>query len=173
MTAELRVGVLVGSNTDPDQVIRSAVGGESLVSALSRASGRTVHTVVITCVPSSDYPEGHVVRRDGHPFSLVERLLGVSILQRIYDALQRFPIGRLINSLGPLDQSRIFWRAVRKDPVVLSALQSCDVLVAADLAAVKTAWELRRKHPQTKQAYFGLGSTLKVFNSRYLQSTSP
>jgi len=58
----------------------------------------------------------------------------------LYARLATFPIGRLINSMGPLDQGRVFWRYVRRNAAAYSALKSADVIVAADLAAVKTAW---------------------------------
>lgn len=171
MTSQLNVGILIGSATDPDQLIKSTLGDEPLADALSRASGRKISTTVVTWLPSELHPTGYSIASSKMQNSLADRFLNWAMLRRIYNIFQKFPAGRLINSLGPLDQSRIFWRAVRADPAVRSALEHCDVLIAVDLAAVRTAWELRRASTDGAEAFHGLGSSLKVLNSRYLDAT--
>lgn len=173
MTSQLNVAVLIGSATDPDHVLTSTLGDEPLDVALSRAAGRDVHAVLISWLPSKTHPEGYPVAPNRQRINLADRALKTLGVQRLYDVLQRFPAGRLVNSLGPLDPSRVFWRAIRADGGARAAIQSCEVLIAVDLAAVRTAWELRRSSDiNATEAYYGLGSTLKVFNSRYFDTTS-
>lgn len=171
MTSQLNVGLLIGSATDPDQLIRSTLGDEPVYDALSRASGRKINTTVVSWLPSKLHPEGYSIASSKRQNSLADRFLNGAMQRRLYNTFQKFPAGRLVNSLSPLDQSRVFWRAVRADPAVRSALEQCDVLIAVDLAAVRAAWELRRASINGAEAFYGLGSSLKVFNSRYLDAT--
>lgn len=67
---------------------------------------------------------------------LLRRLGGYALRARF----ARFPLGRLLNTMGPLDPGRVFWRAVRRNPAALVAIRSSDLIYAADLASVKTAW---------------------------------
>lgn len=80
--------------------------------------------------------------------------LSTPITDRVYKALgfyrlrhrlSQFPIGRLLNSMGPVDQGRVFWRLVRRSPEAINALKDADVAVAADLAGVKASWLARRR----------------------------
>lgn len=82
-------------------------------------------------------PTGRVVGPSRASLDRVLRALGAYALR---DRLSRSPIGRLLNSLGPVDQGRVFWRAVRNDRGALATLKSADLVVASDLAAAKTAW---------------------------------
>ncbi|WP_309071280.1 hypothetical protein [Arthrobacter sp.] len=170
MNAPLKVVAIIGSPTDPDQLLRSGLGEASLEEELERVSQRDVAVRLVSWLPSRDIPEGVVV---GTPqrAPLVDRLLariGAGKLQRV---LQRYPAGRLLNSLGPLDQSRVFWRAVRENKSALSVLDAADVLIAVDLSAVRTAWITSRRNPSV-DAYYGLASTLKVFATRFAHTTS-
>jgi hypothetical protein len=63
----------------------------------------------------------------------------------VRDRLARSPIGRLLNSLGPVDQGRLFRRAVRSDSEAMAMLRAADVAIAADLAGVATAWTAVRR----------------------------
>ena len=53
--------------------------------------------------------------------------------------LAKFPIGRLMNSLGTLDQGRVFSRAVRRSPAAMRLLREADVLIATDVVSTKLA----------------------------------
>lgn len=170
MSHPLRVIAIIGSPTDPDQLLRSGLGSESLAEALEQASLREVDVQLVSWLPSVDVPEGVAVGALEYRAALdrtLERIGG----NRLHGFFRKFPAGRLINSLGPLDQSRIFWRAVRKHEYAMQSLLSADVLLAVDLPAVRTAWEIRRRS-KTAEAYYGLASTLKVFAARFAQTTS-
>lgn len=162
----IKVVALVGSATDPDQILRSALADEALSDALATASGRQIELKLVSWLPSSDIALSVAVGEAGGRRSAMDRLFSLKPPLRFHSALQKFPAGRLINSLGPLDQSRIFWRTVRKNELASSALSTADVLLAVDLPAVRTAWIMRRKNPSS-EAYFGIGSTLKVFANRF------
>ena len=170
MKTTLQVVAIIGSPTDPDQLLRSALGESSLEDELERVSQRHVQVRLVSWSPSEDIPEGVAVGIPDQAPAL-DRLLaraGAPGLQRV---LQRYPAGRLLNSLGPLDQSRVFWRAVRESESAVSVLNSADVLLAVDLAGVRTAWKTRRLNPSV-DAYYGVASTLKVFATRFAQTTS-
>lgn len=80
------------------------------------------------------------------PEPLADRVFRALGFYALRNKLSTFPIGRLINSMGPVDQGRVFWRRVRQNADAISALKNADVAVAADLAAVKTCWtSLRRR----------------------------
>lgn len=170
MKAGLRVVAIIGSSTDPDQVLRAALGGASLAKELEEASHRDVTVELVSWAPSEEMPQGIVVGSAPERPTL-DRLLSRTGAARVHRALQKLSVGRLINSLGPLDQSRIFWRAVRENNDAMSALQSADVLLAVDLAAVRTAWQVRRRNSAI-EAYYGLASTVKVFATRFAQAAS-
>lgn len=170
MNTALRVVAIVGSSTDPDQLLRAALGGASLAEELENASGRHVALKLVSWMPSEDIPQGIVVGSSAHRPAL-DRVISGTGAASLHGMLQKFPLGRLLNSLGPLDQSRIFWRAVREHEGAMTALQSADVLLAVDLPAVRAAWKTRRSNPSI-EAYYGLASTLKVFSTRFAQTTS-
>jgi hypothetical protein len=97
------------------------------------------------------------------PLDRVLRALGGRALYRRFAA---FPLGRLINSLGPMDPGRVFWRSVRRSPAARALLTGVDVGLAADLAAVKTAWIAHRRG-WLRQAFYdhraaGLGETFRL-----------
>lgn len=109
----------------------------------------------------------HVVSPAKAP--LTDRIATKLSLDRAAAVLKASPLGRLLLSLGPTDPSRVFWRAVRADPEAMSMLRSADVLLAGDLPAVRTAWQLLRAK-QVPAAYFGLQAAEKVFAARYAAS---
>ena len=71
------------------------------------------------------------------PLDRVLTGLGAALLFR---RLSRFPLGRLLNSMGPMDPGRVMWRAVRRHPTARATIHDADVFIAADAAAVKTGW---------------------------------
>lgn len=170
MSSPLQVAAIIGSPTDPDQLFRSALGEDSLQEELAKASGRDVRLQLVSWSPSERFPQGVVVGPTAGT-QAVDRVLTRIGAVRLQGVLQKYPAGRLLNSLGPLDQSRVFWRAIQKREDAMSALRSADVLLAVDLAAVRTAWKTRQNNPSV-EAYYGLASTLKVFATRFAQTTS-
>jgi len=168
----LNVVIVVGSRSVPEQLFRSALGEASPHTALSRASGRDVRVSLLSLFPASGGPEiatAYAVSPSRTP--LLDRLLAALPLARIEAVLSKSPLGRLLLSLGPTDPSRVFWRAVRADPAAMAMLASADVLLAADLPAVRTAWHTLRAG-KVAEAYFGLQAAEKVFAARF-RNTQP
>lgn len=106
------------------------------------------------------------IRIDSANSPALDRLLTASGAGTLYARLATFPIGRLINSVGPLDQGRVFWRHLRRDSQALDTLKRADVIVAADLAAVKTAWIASKRgwcsHAEYDTRAYGLGLNFAV-----------
>jgi hypothetical protein len=71
------------------------------------------------------------------PVDKLLRAVGAFALRKRF---AKFPLGRLLNSMGPVDPGRVFWRSVRRNGEALAMLRAADLLIAADLAATKTAW---------------------------------
>lgn len=80
------------------------------------------------------------IRLDESGRSVTDRILASAGAFALKSWLAKFPIGRLLNSLGPVDSNRVFWRAVRRHPDAMRLLRSADVAIATDLTATKTAW---------------------------------
>jgi hypothetical protein len=106
---------------------------------------------------------------DSSKLSALDRILAAVGMRKLYARLATFPIGRLINSVGPLDQGRVFWRHIRREPSALRALKNADIIVAADLAAVKTAWTAATRgwcvHAEYDTRACGLGLNFAVTNT--------
>lgn len=167
MDKPLNVVLIVGAPTAPEELIRSALGGPTPQSVLSRAAGREVSVSLLSMSAPADldgFVSVHAVSPAKTP--AVDRILGKLSLQGVLSALKSSPLGRLLISLGPTDPSRIFWRAVSADPHAMAMLRSADVLLAGDLPAVRTAWHLLRAK-QVPAAFFGLQAAEKVFAARY------
>ena len=84
---------------------------------------------------------------------LADRLLTALGAYALRSRLATIPIGRLLNSLGPVDQGRVFWRAVRQNPEAMTMLRSADVIIAADAPAVRTAWVAVRRGYSSESFY--------------------
>lgn len=165
-TTPLRIGVLVGSTTPPEQVIRSTLGAQSLESALEEWTRQPVEVTLISWLAPATLG-GQRLRAvaDLRP-RLLDRVLQKLGAGSLYQFLNRTPPGRLLNSLGPLDQSRVFWRAIRSDSSSMEALEATDLLIAVDLPAVRTAWAVLRRG-KVSGAFYGLGGTRRAFKDRY------
>lgn len=169
MTPPLKVVAIVGSDTPPDQLLKSGLGMYSLAGSLAEASGRKIELSLLSWTrPNSTADDSYrtVLAIGEAKTSLLNRLWDSAWSHRIARALNRSPIGRLVVSLSPMDRSRIFWRAARSHPEAQMLLRSADVLLAVDLAAVKTAWIMRRA-TRSGQAFYGLDSAQKVFTARF------
>lgn len=84
----------------------------------------------------------HLKGKAESPIDASLRVLGAFALRRKFAT---FPLGRLLNSMGPVDPGRVFWRAVRRDSAAMEMIRCADVAIAADLPAAKTAWIALRK----------------------------
>ena len=171
MDKPLNVVLIVGAPTAPDELIRSALGGATPKSVLSRAAGREVSVSLLSMAAPADldgFASVHAVSPTRT--HAIDRILGKLNLEGLLTALKASPLGRLLISLGPTDSSRIFWRAVSADPHAMAMLHSADVLLAGDLPAVRTAWHLLRAK-RVSAAFFGLQAAEKVFAARYAANT--
>lgn len=111
------LGSLLRDTTVPVEVSALSLG-------LSRAiSGTTEHVRLEESLPG---PADRILSAFG-AYALRTRLAG-------------FPLGRLLNTLGPLDPGRVFWRAVKRNPEAIRLLKSANAVVATDLTGAKTAW---------------------------------
>ena len=139
--------ILFGSGFDSGQV--SALTGErSKLEAIIEASATPVTVNVVSLGLSRTIPgvvaHTNLPADDLGPADRFLSLIGAYALRR---KLAEYPIGRLLNSLGPVDQGRVFWRAVRRSRSALALIRSADIAIAADMPATKTAWmALRRKY---------------------------
>lgn len=140
MSAPRVVAVLFGSGSD--STARAALDTElSLLERdLQSADGRVELRVIARGMTSSPFDGADFIDVGSAPPGPVDRLLRALGGHRLRAALARVPVGRLLNSMGPLDPGRVFWRAVRRHPAARAALRGADAAYAADLAAVTTAW---------------------------------
>lgn len=139
-TARTRVLLLFGSGGDADR--SAALDSESSVLAqLVTATDEAVHVAVVSRSPSRQIPgvAEHVhldVPAQGATDRILTRVGAFALSRRLSSS----PLGRVLNSLGPVDPSRVFWRAVRKNSRAMTLLKSADTVIAGDLAATKAAW---------------------------------
>ena len=135
-----RVVLLVGVEGDSPQGAVLSAEATPLGRLLAQPD-RTVELVMVSWEGqgSLDGVAVHAVLDPSAPPAAdrVLRALGVYALR---NWLEGHPIGRLFNSIGPIDPSRVFWRAVKKHPEALSLLRSSQVAIATDLETTKTAW---------------------------------
>ncbi|MGE3193450.1 MAG: hypothetical protein AB7K08_08300 [Microbacteriaceae bacterium] len=85
------------------------------------------------------------LRLDEDDRSVVDRVLGFFGAFALFARFDRFPVGRLLNSIGPVAPGRVFWRRVRRDPDAMAALHAADVVIASDLETTKAAWIAARR----------------------------
>lgn len=167
MSKPMRVVIVIGSPASPERLFRSGFGESSPRDALSRACRRDVDVSLLSLIPASEgqgITSAHALAPSRTP--LIDRLLSTRFPQLLVGALGKSSVGRLLLSLGPADPSRVFWRSVRSDREAMAMLSSADVLLAADLPAVRTAWHLLHEG-KVPEAYYGLQSAEKVFTARF------
>ena len=136
----VRVVLLVGADGDLPQggVLQSE--STPLAKLFVEAGGALDLTIVSLGTSRALDGAADHTRLDGPPQSRADRLLravGAYAVRRQFDT---FPIGRLLNSLGPIAPSRVFWRALKKHPDAMQLLQASDIAIATDLETTKAAW---------------------------------
>jgi hypothetical protein len=137
-----RVLVLLASTADPAAAIAASLSGRDLAEAFP---GDTITLVSATTPPGDLDGVAEIVALDRQAPPRGERILTVLGLRSLHRRLSRFPAGRLLNTLGPADTSRSFWRAMRADEQAMTAAASADIVVAGDLASTRAAWMLWRR----------------------------
>lgn len=161
MSAPVRIAVLVGSPVEPQHLIRTALGDVTPRQALARALDTEVSVSVISWSPAAALSDAErTLALHGHAPGATDRLLRRLGAPSGSRWLARSPLGRLINSLSPADQSRVFARAVRRSPEALEILRECSIVIAADPPAVRTAWMLLHRG-RVERALFGLPAAVK------------
>ena len=139
-----RVLLLFGATPDPSAAILAAFGHADAREAFSAALRGEVELVMITwqeppaTVPGIAATIALAASRRT-PLDAFFASIGAHALR---DRLARFPAGRLLNSLGPADAARTFWRTLRHDPAAIALTGPDVVAVAGDLAATRAAWQL-------------------------------
>ncbi len=152
----LHVLVLVANDAEVVERLDSEYSKTGLVAALAAAAQRDVILTIATTEPLThvDKPYAqhaiiHSLRSEKAP--ITDRLLAKLGAVRIRAALTTTPLGRLINSLSATDPSRIFARAYRHNPVV--SADEFDLVIALDIASIRTAWLLNRRHRATSATF--------------------
>jgi len=128
---EEHIVVLIGSASDPLSLLRSAGAAP-----LGEVNVRT--TIIVAGSPQEDSGFAlHAVTPATGILDRASQYLGLRALGRL---AVRSPIGRLLNSLSPADQSKVFYRAVRADQEAQRLISTATLLIAADAPAARTAW---------------------------------
>ncbi len=135
-----KVVLLFGSGKSSDEPHALSSESSLLSRLIEEASGDIDISVISMVLPRQVSESIALIRLDESNRSLMDKFLAASGLFALRERLASFPLGRLLNSLGPVDRGRVFWRSVRRSPEALSALKSATAVIAADPAAVKTAW---------------------------------
>lgn len=152
-----RVLLLFAATPDPAAALAAAFGTTDAHPALEAATGSAVDLDVVTWLaPVTPVPGARTTidlataRRP--PLDTVFARTGVHALR---NRLATFPAGRLLNSLGPADAARTFWRAFRADSRATALAGPEVVVIAGDLAATRAAWNLLRSQ-RAARALVGL-----------------
>jgi len=155
-----RVVLLFAATDDPAAAV-TAASAESIATAFGAALGEDATVDVVSRSRPAVAPEGvgtMLALGDGTAPALDRVLRAVGVFA-LHDRLARFPAGRLLNSLGPADAGRVFWRAMRSRPDAMALTGSGVIVVAGDLAATRAAWMLHRRGA-AERALWGLGAAI-------------
>ena len=137
-----RVLVLFAATRDPEAALMASLGPDPRI-ALEQLESDGPIDVVTFWTPRTPLPfTGEVLALADGRRPLTDRVLTALGLMRLRDALARYPAGRLLNSLGPADASRVFWRTLRSRPDAMALADAGTVVIAADLAATLAARRL-------------------------------
>jgi hypothetical protein len=149
----MTVVVLFAASPDPAPAISAALATDDLAAGLGVTPDRLV--VITGQVPQTPVLAGHVIALDEGRRTAVDLVLRATGITALHRRLARFPAGRLVNSLGPADTGRAFWRALHHRPDALGLIAPGSVIVAGDLAATRAAWSLWRRD-RTSHPVLGL-----------------
>lgn len=169
----MHIAVLVGNESDPGQVILAALGGQSAPEAFSSVTpdDRMEVTLISWSAPSKPL-EGV---RSTPPLSeasdpLLDKILNRQPLRSLVALSRSSALGRLVLSMSPADQGRVFWRRMKAQPSLRRILRESDVLVAADYPATRVCWH-SVKTISGQRAYFGIQSAITMLEASHAQST--
>lgn len=161
MTSPTVVALLFGSGVQSGQQAALATERSQLEQLIDASEGGLEIRVVSRGIAESPISGAmHIELGNGAPGPL-DRLLRAVGGNAIRARFATFPLGRLLNSMGPLDPGRVFWRAVRRNPAAVEAVRGSDAVFAADLAGVKTAWIAVRRGWAAEGRYDHRASALR------------
>lgn len=132
--------LLFGSGVEAGRAAALASESSHLASLLASADGAIGVSVISLGLSREITGTSRHIMLDDSNRSLTDRILSALGAFALRTRFAGFPLGRLLNSLGPVDQGRVFWRAVRKNPEAAQLLRSADIAIATDLTSTKAAW---------------------------------
>lgn len=138
---DLSIVVLVGTATDPASLLRSISDGRALDEILAVPDRHTVVSVIAMWAPDEPIPGvAEILSLEDEPQTRRESILSATGVYALSRTLGKSRVGRVLASLSPTDPSRVFRRTVRANATATDLLATADVLIAADLPSVLTAW---------------------------------
>ena len=139
-TVKPQIVLLFGTGIDTENSTALAAQSSQLVRFLNDASGPVDVSVISLELSRTIAGTSEHIRLDDTDHGFTDRLLTAVGAFALSKAFTTFPIGRLLNSLGPVAQGRVFWRSVKRNPEAMHLLRSADVVIATDLPTTKAAW---------------------------------
>lgn len=165
MTAR-RVTLLYASGFESGHGSSLATESSRLSEVLARPEGVAAIDIISVGIAQRVAHHGEhvdVSDVDAGLFDRLVRALGGEWLRRRF---AQFPLGRLLNSMGPLDAGRTFDRRVRRSTSALAAVRDADVIIAVDSAGVTTAARALRKRWVTEAYYDSRSAALGLSDPR-------
>jgi S1-C subfamily serine protease len=159
MTATNDVVLLYGSGFEAGYGSALATESSRLGEVLARPEGVGRVDIISVGVPARTLRRGeHLDLGEVDPGRLdaaIRRFGGERLRRRLAGS----PLGRLLNSMGPLDAGRTFARRVRRSPAARAAIRRADIVIAVDGGGVIVAARaLRRRH--VREAYYDTRSAV-------------
>jgi glycosyltransferase involved in cell wall biosynthesis len=148
-----RVVVVVGSEAPADEALASIAGGGNLADRLGTPDRPAQVTVVCRVAPAAGIEGVSDVVVVGQDSSALGRLSRTGAYGAAESAAARSVPGRVLASISPMDPTRTMWRAVRASGPAVDAVRGADLVVAADLPAVRTAWSMLRRGAAPRAVY--------------------
>lgn len=136
-----RIAILVATGVRGSTALTSET---SFAARAAMQNSDTEFCVVSTGVTSAPQAGIHVALDDAPPSS-IDRALRACGVTALAGKLAATPWGRLLNSLGPADRGRVWWRTVRSTAQARDVLRNVDVVIATDIESVKAARHLARR----------------------------
>jgi hypothetical protein len=166
LPAQVRIVVLLGSGLTSSQ-LSSGAGEPSILERILEEAGNQVTVSVISLGLSHAIPgiENHI-RLFNTDYGTLDRLFRSCGLFGLRQKLAKYSIGRLLNSMAPFDQGRVFWRSVRRNAESRALLASSDIAIAADIQSTRTAWVAVRRHWVDQALYDHRASSIWDLKSR-------
>jgi len=135
-----RIVLLFGSGVETQNSVALAAESSKLRQFLEH-SARPVDVSVISLGLRRNIPgSADHVRLDDSTRSATDRLLAILGAFALRRWFATFPLGRLLNSLGPVDQGRVFLRTAKRHAHAMRLLRSTNVVIATDVESTKLGW---------------------------------